>query len=72
MLDELYRRHPYLDARERFMRGELTRVQAAGMVASDRDFIAECELNGLKPEREARLMVERKWCPELLRRMTSV
>ncbi len=72
MLDFLRDRHSYLVAKELFFADKITRANAAGMIARDPDFIAECELNGKRPEREARLVVERVWLPELVRSLTRV
>lgn len=37
-------RHPHIAAREGYVNGGIPMVQAVGMVASDPEFIAECEL----------------------------
>lgn len=66
MINFLEDRHPWIVAERRFLAGEITRLQAAGMVATDREFIAEVELRGGDPVAEARRVVREVWTPRLV------
>lgn len=63
--------HPYITARDKYFAGRIPSTQAIGMVASDRDFIAESELAGLNPVEAAREIVLKDWRAHLVRRVTS-
>jgi len=73
MFSEFENRHPYLAAKERFMAGEITRLQAVAMVASDREFVAEVELDPRHANvfASARAVVEQNWVPELVLAITK-
>ena len=64
--------NPYALAREAFLAGKIHSSTAVGLIAQDRDFIAEVELNhGLGPNLEnvelaARRIVEVIWLPSLV------
>jgi hypothetical protein len=60
----LAERHPYIIAKERFVRGEWTREQAAAHAATDLELIAECELKGVEPFNVALRMTLNSWASE--------
>jgi len=64
-MNALLERHPYIAARLAFMAGEIPTVQAIGMCARDRDFIAEAQLDGLDVVAAAREIVLEVWSREL-------
>jgi hypothetical protein len=62
------KRHPWIIARGRFVRGEITREQAAAMAASDREFVTEHTL-GLHdgtPYECAKGIVDGQWSKEAI------
>lgn len=61
--------HPFIAARDAFVAGNLTTTQAISMCASDRDWIAECELSGFCPVEKARAVVTDVWRKELVARI---
>jgi hypothetical protein len=63
----LYDRHPYIDARKAFLADHITIEQAAAMIAADREWIAECELTGLKPYATALQVVRDVWRADLVK-----
>jgi hypothetical protein len=64
--------NPYVDAKLSFVAGRITRMQAAAMVASDRQWIAECELRGHKPLEAARVVVDTQWTADLVEAIQRV
>lgn len=70
-IDHLRDRHPYVTARDAYFAGRIPATQAIGMVARDREFIAEAELAGLTPVEAAREIVLKDWRAHLVRRVTS-
>jgi hypothetical protein len=64
MLVDLCALHPYVEADIAFERGHITRLQAVGMIMKDRDFIAECELQGGDKRAMAEAIVEHEWLPK--------
>jgi hypothetical protein len=68
VLDSLLAANPYVTAQLAFEDGLITREQAAGMIMRDRDFIAECDLQGLDKRATAHGIVE-EWLPALVANM---
>jgi hypothetical protein len=66
MMRTLLERHPYIEARDAFLAGRITISQAAGMVAIDRDWIAECDLCGQCPKERASELVRNVWRGDLV------
>jgi hypothetical protein len=62
----LAKRHPYTWAHDAYVAGRIHSSQAALMCASDREFIAECEMQGLSPRTEAFRIVRDIWSPEMV------
>jgi hypothetical protein len=72
----LSERHPYIVARHRFMDGMITRHQAAAMIASDPEFIAESALGHSALSKDDRIalawrIVDEQWLPELVAKSTG-
>lgn len=67
------KRHPYLAAHEAFVAGWITREQAVEHILTDREFIAEAELNylggrtDLPPRAAARRIVDNEWLRDAVR-----
>jgi hypothetical protein len=64
--EPLAKRHPYLWAHDAYVAGRIHSSQAALMCASDREFKAECELQGLTPRTEALRIVRDIWSADLV------
>jgi hypothetical protein len=64
-------RHPYIDARARYVAGLIPACQARAMMAADREFIAECELSLRDVKTEAARVVSEVWRPELCARIVQ-
>lgn len=62
-------RHPFTWARINYLRNRITADQAIGMVARDREFIAEAALNGETRIEAAQRVVLNVWRPELVERL---
>lgn len=58
-------RHPYIAAHVAYVNGQLHSINAIALVTQDREFIAECELNGLDTLEAARCVVLDKWRKQL-------
>lgn len=68
---KLVEAHGFTLARKLFIKGRITTAQAIGMVAADRDWIAETEVNGDNPLEVAREVVMRKWVRMQIEEMTK-
>jgi len=69
--NKLVEAHGFTIARELFIKGRITTVQAIGMVAADRDWIAAVEVNGDKALDVARNVVLRKWVRMQIKELTK-
>lgn len=65
-MDQFDKRHPFIVAQRKFVAGQITVAQAVGMVRTDREFIAECELNGHDTAERAARIVRNLWVPRLI------
>ena len=57
---------PYTQAERLFTEGRIPVSQAVGMILSDRDFIAECEMAGRDKALHAETIVRDVWARRLL------
>lgn len=62
----LKERHPYIEAERLFCAGGIPVAQAVGMMLTDREFIAECELKGVNKAATAEAIVRNTWARKLL------
>lgn len=69
----LTERHPYIVARDRYIAGEIPRVQAVGMILADPEFTAAVDLSdvpakldGMSREEIAWHVVDGPWTRRLL------
>ena len=62
----MFARDPYTQARKLFTAGRIPVSQAIGMMLSDRDFVAECEMGGRDKALYAETIVRDIWTRELL------
>jgi hypothetical protein len=62
----IYEANPYLDAERKFLSGTITVAQAVAMMCLDRDFVAECELQGKDKAVYADAIVRQKWAAVML------
>jgi hypothetical protein len=58
--------HPYLEAEKLFVAGRIPVAQAVGMMMTDCEFIAECELKGCDKASTAEAIVRNTWARRLL------
>jgi hypothetical protein len=65
-MQALKERHPYCEAERLFCAGRIPVAQAVGMMLTDREFIAECELRGLDKSANAERIVRNVWALQLL------
>jgi hypothetical protein len=59
----------YMKAERQFCAGQITVAQAVGMICTDCDYIAECELTGRDKLEHADVIVRTVWAPKLLQNM---
>jgi hypothetical protein len=64
--EAMYAPHPYLNAERLFCTGRIPVAQAIGMILSDPDYIAECELTGKDKAAYAEAIVRGTWARVLL------
>jgi hypothetical protein len=62
----LKERHPYIVAEQLFTAGRIPVAQAVGMMLLDREFIAECEMEGCDKTVYAEHIVRDQWARKLL------
>lgn len=58
--------HAYLHAEKLFTAGRIPVAQAVGMMLSDCDYIAECQLSGRDARAHAEVIVRDQWARRLL------
>jgi hypothetical protein len=58
--------HAFLQAEKLFTSGRIPVAQAVGMMLSDCDFIAECEMSGRDKRLHAECIVRDQWARRLL------
>ncbi len=64
MIRAMKTQHPYIVAEQAYKAGEMHSTTAIGMVARDREFIAECELSSHAVLETARAIVLGTWTAE--------